>query len=156
MSKLLLNVNKLLNPTDDLIQLYNINSIKYRIVVQFLDIITLDDDSIEILVQNLHDFDDLYIQEITEQNFPKGIAMHLKIDSTLYEHYFINAKSKLNIQPGEVLSINIICWKSESERTVDSGEMKWHVVNMSKLNLVEVEDLRNFLLTPLGKQFIEL
>lgn len=159
MSKLLLNVNRLINPTDDFIQLFNLHSIKYRIIVQFLDAVVLNEDNFTMIVQNLAEFDNLRSEFSNSNKFiTSKDKLSLNMDLGLYQYYFVNDNTKLNIQTGEPLSINIICWKSDSNNmTINFNQtIKWEILNMSKLNLIDIQELKNFILSPSGKEFIEL
>lgn len=155
MSGLVVDLDRL-STVDDIFQKTKRDSISYRVIAQFIDMEYSLPETLsskyfcKVLIQNLPGFKLPQVQDsgVLPDNplLIKGIYM----EENIFKEFFINEATKITLQPGDPIDIQIISWNEYDEE----GSIIWEALNLGKISVDDVRDLREFILSPQGQDFM--
>lgn len=150
MSRLIFDINEFFLKNDNILENRQNFLQQYRIFAQFIDIEYVPFDSSnkyfsKLLIRNLSIF------ESNRGLNTKTTSFHLYMEENTFVQLFINEETKIDLQPGDPVDIQAVTWYDYD----DNNTIILESVNLRPITIKEIDALKEFILSPEGRYFID-
>ncbi|CCC66705.1 hypothetical protein NCAS_0A01470 [Naumovozyma castellii] len=159
MSQLVVDICKLnqvlLNLNERSKEIFTNSSRRFRVVAQLLDIQPYDDEENEgflckLIVGNLPDFHAQILDDVAHFTQVKNVRLELYVSESLYRSTFDINCSNRTPELYDAVDLTVAIWNN------GFINIKCEVIDIEILNLEEVNQLREFIASPMGQEFLQL
>lgn len=149
MSRLIFDINEFFSKNDNIPENRQNFLQQYRIFAQFIDIEYVPFDSSnkyfsKLLIRNLSIF------ESNRSLNTETTSFHLYMEENTFVQLFINEETKIDLQPGDPVDIQAVTWYDYN----DNNTIILESVNLRPITIKEIDALKEFILSPEGRYFI--